>query len=49
MGEAMGEVVQQFWDPKWFQDQCKRKAKEGDVFCVQKGTINSETKQKYQG
>ena len=46
MGEAMGEVVQQFWDPKWFQDQCKRKAKEGDVFCVQKGTIgtNNETK-----
>ena len=46
MGEAMGEVVQQFLDPKWFQDQCKRKAKEGDVFCVQKGTIstNNETK-----
>ena len=46
MGEAMGEVVQQFWDPKWFQDQCKKKIKEDDVFCVQEGTINTgnETK-----
>ena len=28
MGEAMGEVVQQFWDPEWFQEQCAKKAEE---------------------
>jgi len=42
MGEAMGRVVQQFWDPEWFQALCKTKAKKGDVFCLRGGTISTE-------
>ena len=42
MGEAMGRVVQQFWDPEWFQALCKTRAKENDVFCLRGGTISTE-------
>ena len=41
MGEAMGKVVKQFWDPEWFQAQCAAKAGETeDMFCIHGGTIN---------
>ena len=40
MGEAMGKVVEQFWDPEWFQVQCTEKAKGEDIFCLEGGTID---------
>jgi hypothetical protein len=42
MGVAMGRVVQQFWDPEWFQALCKTKVKKSDVFCLRGGTISTE-------
>ena len=41
-GEALGRVVQQFWDPEWFRALCKTKAEEGDVFCLHGDTISTD-------
>ena len=36
----MGKVVEQFWDPEWFQTQCMERAEGEDTFCLKGGTID---------